>query len=200
MVILLATHNKNKITEIKKALENTGHDILTLNDITEMPEVIEDGETLEDNSLKKAKEIFEYSGITTMADDTGLEVEILDGEPGVYSARWAGENSTYEENNRKMLKRLEGVPFEKRKAVFRCVITLYGNNIHEVSVGELRGRITNEPKGEKGFGYDPIFVPEGFDRTLAEMPLKSKDLISHRGKAVKRMTGIISNMNNLDHK
>jgi len=194
MKILLATHNRNKITEIKDALKTTGFEILSLDDFPDLPEVIEDGDTLEHNSLKKAREIFEHSGITTLADDTGLEVEYLNGEPGVFAARWAGEGCTYKDNCDKMLRELEGVPFEKRKAAFRCVITLYGNNILKTSVGELKGQIIEESRGTDGFGYDPVFVPEGYSITLAEMPLNEKNKISHRGLAVKKMAEIIMEM------
>ena len=198
MKILLATHNKNKIVEITKALEGCGFEILSLNDKPDLPDVIEDGDTLEHNSLKKAREIHEHSGIMTLADDTGLEVDYLNGEPGVYSARWAGEGCTYDDNNRKMLKELDGVPEEKRNAEFRCVITLYGDGILKTADGVLKGKIIKEPRGVKGFGYDPIFMPDGYDITLAEMPLEEKNLISHRGKAVKRMVEIIKEMKKAD--
>ncbi|HXK49396.1 MAG TPA: RdgB/HAM1 family non-canonical purine NTP pyrophosphatase [Clostridiales bacterium] len=198
MKILLATHNKNKIVEITKALEGCGFEILSLNDKPDLPDVIEDGDTLEHNSLKKAMEIYEHSGIMTLADDTGLEVEYLKGEPGVYSARWAGEGCTYDDNNRKMLKELDGVPEEKRNAEFRCVITLYGSGVLKTADGVLKGKIIKEPKGVKGFGYDPIFMPDGYDITLAEMPLEAKNLIRHRGQAVAKMAEIIKEMKKAD--
>ncbi|MDA3886411.1 MAG: RdgB/HAM1 family non-canonical purine NTP pyrophosphatase [Candidatus Delongbacteria bacterium] len=191
MKLLLATHNKNKIIEIKNALQELDVELLSLDDFPDLPDVIEDGDTLEHNSLKKAREIFEYSGITTLADDTGLEIEYLNGDPGVYSARWAGEDCSYEDNNRKMLRELDGVSIGKRDAVFRCVITLFGENLHETTEGVLKGKIIEAFKGQKGFGYDPIFKPEGFDITLAEMSLDDKNKISHRGLAVKAMVGVI---------
>ncbi|MDA3838513.1 MAG: RdgB/HAM1 family non-canonical purine NTP pyrophosphatase [Candidatus Delongbacteria bacterium] len=191
MKILLATHNKNKIIEIKNAFQELDIEILSLDDFPDLPDVIEDGDTLEHNSLKKAREIYEYSGITTLADDTGLEVEYLNGEPGVYSARWTGEGCSYEDNNRKMLKELNGVEFEKRSAVFRCVITLFGDNLQKSSEGVLKGKIIENFKGQKGFGYDPIFQPKGFSITLAEMSLDDKNKISHRGLAVKAMVEVI---------
>lgn len=194
MKILLATHNKNKITEIKAALKDTSHQILSLDDFPDLPDVIEDGDTLEHNSLKKAKEIYEFSKITTLADDTGLEVEALNGEPGVYSARWAGEGCTYKDNCVKMLDEMREVPEEKRNASFRCVITLYGNGILETASGELKGSIIEEEKGGGGFGYDPVFVPDGYNITLAEMSLTEKNLISHRGLAVKKMAEIIRHL------
>lgn len=194
MKILLATHNKNKITELKDALKTSGFQILSLDDFPDLPEVEEDGDTLEHNSLKKAREIFEHAGITTLADDTGLEVEYLNGEPGVFAARWAGEGCTYKDNCEKMLRELKGVPHEKRKAAFRCVITLYGKDLLKTVAGELKGYIIEDSKGTDGFGYDPVFVPEGYDITLAEMPLSEKNKISHRGLAVKKMVEIIANL------
>jgi XTP/dITP diphosphohydrolase len=191
MKLLLATHNKNKIKEIKDALKTTGFEILSLDDFPDLPEVIEDGDTLEHNSLKKAREIFEHAAITTLADDTGLEVEYLNGEPGVFAARWAGEGCTYKDNCDKMLRELKGVPHEKRKAAFRCVITLYGKDILKTTIGELKGYIIEDARGTDGFGYDPVFVPEGYEVTLAEMPLNEKNKISHRGLAVKKMAEII---------
>ena len=194
MRILLATHNKNKIIEITSALQGLDIDILSLDDYPDLPEVIEDGDTLKHNSLKKAREIFEYSGITTLADDTGLEVKYLNGDPGVYSARWAGEDCSYEDNNRKMLRELDGVALDSRDAVFRCVITLFGENLHETTEGVLKGKIIENFKGQKGFGYDPIFQPKGSDITLAEMSLDDKNKISHRGLAVKAMVEFIKGM------
>ena len=194
MKLLLATHNKNKIIEIKNALQELDIEVLSLDDYPDMPDVIEDGDTLEHNSLKKAREIYEFSGITTLADDTGLEVEYLNGEPGVYSARWAGEDCSYEDNNRKMLRELEGVELDKRDAVFRCVITLFGENLLETTEGVLNGKIIEDFKGQKGFGYDPIFQPKDFNITLAEMSLDDKNKISHRGLAVKAMVKVIKGM------
>ncbi len=190
--LLLATKNLNKITEIKKAFSSAkskslGIEILSLNDFPEMPDVIEDGDTLEYNSLKKAREFFEYANIPTLADDTGLEIDFLNGAPGVYSARFAGENCSYEDNNIKTLKLLNGVPVEKRGAKFRTVITLYQgpDKTIETSEGVLEGEIIEENTGKKGFGYDPIFKPKGDNNsTLAELTLDEKNKISHRGLAV----------------
>ncbi len=198
MKILLATHNRNKIKEIKEALKGSGNEILSLDDFPDLPEVIEDGDTLEHNSLKKAREIFEHTGITTLADDTGLEVEFLNGEPGVFAARWAGEGCSYKDNCDKMLREMKGVPHEKRIASFRCVITLYGNGILKTSQGILSGYIIDESRGTDGFGYDPVFVPEGYGITLAEMTLEEKNRISHRGLAVKKMAEIIREIKKAD--
>jgi len=194
MKLLLATHNKHKITELKEALKDSGFEILSLDDFPDMPEVIEDGDTLEHNSLKKAKELFDHTGITTLADDTGLEVEHLNGEPGVYSARWAGEGCTYKDNCEKLLRELRNVSPDERKASFRCIITLYGKDIFKTTEGVLNGHIIDHYRGSEGFGYDPVFVPEWHNITLAEMPLNEKNKISHRGLAVKKMVEIIMEM------
>ena len=189
--LLLATKNQGKIIEIKKAFSNLNDfeiEILSLNDFPDMPDVIEDGETLDHNSLKKAKEIYDFSGIPTLADDTGLEINSLNGAPGVYSARFAGENCTYEDNNNKTLELLLNVPTEQRGAQFRTVITLYiSPNKIETTEGVLEGQIIKQKIGKKGFGYDPIFRPNGYNLTLAELDLDEKNKISHRGKAVAKM-------------
>ena len=194
MKILLATKNRNKLKEISRALENENIQLLSLNDFPDMPDVVEDSDTLEGNSLKKAKEIFEYSGITTLADDTGLEVDALNGAPGVYSARYAGEECSYKDNNIKLLKDLKGVPKEKRTARFRCVMTLLGTNIKEVREGKLEGEIIEEYKGNDGFGYDPIFLAPNFNKTLAEMTLDEKNKISHRGLALVKIVQLIKSL------
>ncbi len=194
MQFILATHNLNKITEIKKAFDDAEIDILSLHDFPDLPDVIEDGATIEENSLKKAKEIFEHTGITAIADDTGLEVDYLDGAPGVYAARFAGENCTYEDNNLKMLKSLKGVAVDNRGAKFRCIVSIYGQGILEVTQGILEGEIIEELTGNNGFGYDPIFKPKGFEITLAELSLDDKNKISHRGQAVSKMVEIIKSL------
>jgi XTP/dITP diphosphohydrolase len=194
MQLILATHNLNKIKEIKKAFDDANIKVLSLHDFPDLPDVIEDGETIEENSLKKAKEIFEHTGIIAIADDTGLEVDYLGGAPGVYAARFAGENCSYADNNRKMLKELQGIPKDQRKAKFRCVVTLFGTNIHHVTEGILEGEIIEELTGKNGFGYDPIFKPKGFDIILAELSLDEKNKISHRGQAINKMVDFIKNM------
>ncbi|MBL6964738.1 MAG: RdgB/HAM1 family non-canonical purine NTP pyrophosphatase [Bacteroidetes bacterium] len=191
MQFILATHNLNKIKEIKKAFDDADIEIMSLHDFPDLPDVMEDGETIEENSLKKAKEIFEHTGIAAIADDTGLEVDYLDGAPGVYAARFAGENCTYEDNNLKMLNSLKGVSRGKRGAKFRCIVTLYGENLHHVTEGILDGEIIEKLTGKNGFGYDPIFKPNGFELTLAELSLDDKNKISHRGQAVSKMVEII---------
>jgi len=196
MKILLATKNKHKIEEISHALTGCGIEILSLNDLPEMPDVVEDGLTLEENSLKKAREIFEYANITTLADDTGLEVDYLNGAPGVYSARYAGEECSYEDNNNKLLSALKGVAAEKRTARFRCVMTYYSADKIEVVAGVLPGQIKESKSGTNGFGYDPIFQPDGFTKVLAEMSMNEKNAISHRGQAVRKMAEYLKSISN----
>jgi len=187
MKIVLATKNKHKIEEITHALNGCGIEILSLNDFPDMPDVIEDGLTLEENSYKKAKEIFEYAKIPSLADDTGLEVDFLNGAPGVFSARYAGEECSYDDNNNKLLKALDGVETACRTARFRCVMTFFTSDKIEVVAGVLPGKIREEKTGTNGFGYDPIFQPDGFNKVLAEMNMAEKNAISHRGQAVRKM-------------
>lgn len=187
MKILLATNNLDKITEIRNKLDGLNIRILTLKDIGKNIDVTEDGDTLESNALKKAKEIFEATGIPTIADDTGLFVDALEGEPGVFSSRYAGEDATYDDNCKKLIKNLEGIPPEKRKAHFKTVICLYVNSeMHYFFEGIVKGKIIDEKKGTGGFGYDPVFVPDGFNKTYAEMTLEEKNKFSHRAKSLEQ--------------
>ena len=161
-------------------------------------EITEDGQTFEDNSLKKAREIMKLCGQITIADDSGLMVDCLDGAPGVYSARFAGEDGNDEKNNQKLLMLLEGVPEEKRTAEFVSVITMVypdGNII--TARGECRGRIITEPAGDNGFGYDPLFVPDGYDRTFAQLTAEEKNSVSHRAAALEKLKKLLGeNMKN----
>lgn len=183
---VLASGNEHKLIEIKKVLKDFGIEISTMSDVGLGDlEIIEDGDTFEENSLIKAAEVMKRTGLPTIADDSGLMVDYLDGAPGVYSARFAGENVTYEDNNDKLIKELEGVKEDKRGAKFVTVITLLfpsGDKI--VARGEIKGKILKQRKGEKGFGYDPLFYVEKYGKTFAEMPLELKNKISHRGKAL----------------
>ena len=184
--IIAATQNKGKIKEIEAITKEFDMDVIS-RDEAGVPkvEIVEDGETFEENSFKKANEIMKMCGKITIADDSGLMVDALSGEPGVYSARFAGENCTYEDNNRKLLKCLEGVPYEKRTAHFVSVITMvYPDGRTIVARGECDGHITEEIKGEGGFGYDPLFVPEGYEKTFGEISAEEKNKISHRAKAL----------------
>lgn len=185
MKIFLATGNKKKISEIEKILKDTDIELVSINDGIEIPEVVEDGKTFEENSLKKAKEIAKYTGMITIADDSGLCVEALGGAPGVYSARYSGENATYESNNEKLLKELAGK--ENRKAKFVTVITLCKPSGEHYSFrGEIEGVIIDELRGTDGFGYDPLFYLPEYGKTFAEIP-EIKNRISHRAKAIKAL-------------
>lgn len=187
MKLLLATNNKDKISEIAHKLKEFDLQLLTLNDLEKEIDVIEDSDTLEGNALKKAKEIFDATGIPTIADDTGLFVDALGGEPGVYSSRYAGEEATYDDNCKKLLENLEEVPIEKRNAYFKTVICFYVNSEKQYFFeGIVKGKIIDEKRGAGGFGYDPVFVPEGFDKTYAEMTLAEKNILSHRAKALEQ--------------
>jgi len=184
MKLMIATGNKHKVEEIKRIFEDIDElELLFKPDFPDLPEVDENKDTLEGNAIKKAVETAKLTGFWCLADDTGLEVDALNGEPGVYSARYAGEDATYADNNIKLLKELEH--FKNRKAKFACVIALsdpQGN--YKFVRGECHGRILKELKGSKGFGYDPIFQPDGFDETFAQMNANIKNEISHRGKAL----------------
>lgn len=192
MEIVLATKNKNKIREIKDILKFLRVRIHSTAEYPDMPEVEEDGQTLAENALKKAKAIAAYTGKWALADDTGLEVESLDGAPGVYSARFAGPQCSYEDNNRKLLKLLERLPKSKRKAVFKCVIALsdpLGKT--QTAIGIIRGYIGSEMKGTHGFGYDPLFIVPKYGKTFAELGLTVKNKISHRAKALAKMKKVL---------
>lgn len=192
MKIVLATANRDKLREMRHALDGLDVEILTRDEFPGLHDVVEDGATLEDNARKKAREICEATSLPSVADDTGLEVDALDGAPGVYSSRFAGENVTYEDNVKELLRRLEGVPDEKRTARFRCVLALIEPSGVEVLVeGVCEGTILTDTRGESGFGYDPVFYVPAAERTFAEMSLEEKDEISHRGIALKRMRRVL---------
>lgn len=186
MKIFLATGNKHKIDEIKAIFKNVKDiEILSIKDGIEIPEVVEDGDTFEANSAKKALEIAKFTGMITIADDSGLCVDALNGEPGVYSARYSGEGATDASNNAKLIKNLQGV--ENRKAHFVSVITLGKPDGRAYSFrGEVEGEIIDIPRGDTGFGYDPHFYVAEYGKTLAEMP-EMKNVISHRANALKKL-------------
>ncbi len=190
--LILATHNYGKLQEIKGILNDLSIEISSLSDYSSIPEIVEDGETLEENALKKAREIFHLTGIPTLADDTGLEVSFLDMAPGVISARYAGEKVSYEANNRKLLKELDNVPAHKRTAQFRCVAAFIAKDIEKITEGICHGKIIDNLRGTGGFGYDPLFVPDGYDLTFAELPIETKNKISHRANAFQKMKSILS--------
>lgn len=184
MKLIFATNNKHKLEEIDKVLNNKIK-LLSLSDIGFSDEIPETHETLEENSKEKAYHIYNKYKTNVFADDTGLEIEALNGEPGVYSARYAGEHCSFQDNMDKVLSKLEGI--DNRKAKFRTVITLILEGQEYQFEGVVNGEITKIEHGEKGFGYDPIFRPNGFKDVFAEMSLDKKNEISHRGLAVKKL-------------
>ena len=193
--IVLGTRNPDKIREMKEALRNISLRILTFYEFPPMHEIEENGKTLEENALLKAESWAKFTNKWALSDDTGLEVEFLGGKPGVFSSRFAGKNATYEDNWRKLLKLMEGVAWEKRKAKFRCVIAIVSpQGEKHIVEGVTEGYITYEPKGKKGFGYDPVFYVPEREKTFAEMSLREKERFSHRGKALKKAKEIISNL------
>ena len=196
MRVILATRNEHKVEEINPILSEFGMKAVSLNDLSPCDvEVIEDGETFEANSYKKAFEIMKKTGQITIADDSGLEVAYLNDAPGVYSARFAGENATDEENNEKLIKLMEGVPAEKREAKYVSVITMvYPEGKKLVARGEISGRIAMEKEGNQGFGYDPYFILDGYDRTFGTFSLEEKNKISHRGNALIELRKMLENM------
>jgi XTP/dITP diphosphohydrolase len=184
MKILFATSNKNKAFEIQKLIPE-GFEILTLNDLELQEEIPETSDTIEGNAIQKTNFIVENFGIDCFADDTGLEIEALDGEPGVYSARYAGEEKDSNKNMDLVLKKMEGI--SNRKARFKTVISLSLDNKSYLFEGVVKGIIRNNKTGILGFGYDPIFEPENKGKTFAEMTIEEKNSISHRGRAFEKM-------------
>ena len=190
MKILLATNNQNKYREILAKFKeaNIPLELLSLDQVSEEKiEIEETGSTLEENALLKAKMVFDLFKITTIADDTGLEVEAIGGLPGVFSARFAGKPGNDAKNRKKLLSMLQDVPLEKRNARFKTVICLYDGKEPKFFEGICNGRIIFSERGTKGFGYDSIFVPENYGKTFAEMELEEKNRISHRSKAISHL-------------
>jgi XTP/dITP diphosphohydrolase len=188
MKLCLATNNAHKIEELQSLLGEK-FQLQTLNEIGCFDDIPETADTFDGNSLQKAMYVWERFQIDCIADDSGLEVDALGGEPGVFSARYAGEHGNHENNMQKLLKNLDGV--ENRAAQFRSVITLIINGIAHHFEGIIRGKIIHEKRGSQGFGYDPLFIPEGYDRTFAEMSIIEKNPISHRGLAVAKMIAFL---------
>lgn len=192
MEVVVATRNKDKFKEISEILKNSKIKNISLNCFPEAPEVEEDGKTFKENAIKKAVVIARFTKRLTVADDSGLEVEALDGAPGVYSARFAGEKARYQDNNEKLLKLLKDIPLKKRKAKFVCCVAIAdAKSIIGVVEGVCRGFIGEKPKGKNGFGYDPIFVVSKRNKTFAELSPEVKNKISHRSKAFAKAKKII---------
>lgn len=188
--LIFATNNKHKFEEIKSKTGQNIH-LLNLSDIGFKGEIPETHETLEENAAEKAFFIYDNYKVNCFSDDTGLEIEALNGEPGVYSARYAGEQCSFEDNMSKVLEKMIGV--KNRKAKFRTVIALVENGKVIFFEGEIKGEILTEKQGDKGFGYDPIFRPEGFDITFAQMNTEEKNRISHRAIAITKLCDYLGN-------
>ncbi|MBI4698703.1 MAG: XTP/dITP diphosphatase [Nitrospirae bacterium] len=193
MHFVLATRNKNKINEMKAILQEAGMSVTvhSLDDFPQCGDVVEDGTTFEANAVKKAVAIANCTGMAAIADDSGLEVDALGGAPGVYSARYSGDSADDTANLNKLLNEMKGVPYEKRTARFVCCIAMASGDDVKTFFGYADGRIGTEPKGKRGFGYDPVFYPDGHDRTFAEMSESEKNSMSHRYAALMKLANYL---------
>ena len=190
--LLLATNNQAKVREYKSLLSNLPCELVTLAELGITTIVSEAGESLEENARLKATLLAEESQLLALSDDSGLEVDALGGEPGRLSARYAGEGASDKDKVNYLLSRLKGVPWDKRSACFRCVIAIATPSREaELCTGECRGFITFEPRGEQGFGYDPVFYLPDLDKTMAELPLEIKNQVSHRGQAARKVYQVL---------
>lgn len=187
--IIIATNNKGKAKEFEKLFQAYNYSVKTLLDFPEIEDIPETGVTFEENALQKAEAVSKLLNGIVLADDSGLEVDALDGAPGIYSARFAGEHGNDSLNNKKLIKDLEGIKEEDRKANFHCSLALVGPNREPLTVeGKVYGYILEEPKGENGFGYDPLFYVPEFNKSMAELSADKKNEISHRSKAIKELS------------
>jgi XTP/dITP diphosphohydrolase len=192
--VLLATRNAKKLAELRRILEPVVDvELVGLDDVPPYDEVPEDGATFADNALLKAREGAKHTGLPTVADDSGIAVDALNGMPGIFSARWAGRHGDDLANTQLLLGQLADVPAERRGASFVCAAALVvPDGVERVVEGTMPGSVTREPRGEGGFGYDPVFVPVGEQRTTAEMPPEEKDAISHRGQAFRALAPLVA--------
>lgn len=194
MKLVFATRNKGKLRELRQLLPELKLDVLALDDIEGAPDIVEDGDTFAANAVLKARGIMLATGLPALADDSGLEVDALDGAPGVLSARYSGEGASDQDRIDLLLRNLRGVPADQRTARFRCVVAY----VHpdqpdqvELSDGSCEGRILEQQRGSGGFGYDPVFYVEQLKQTFAQAPAEAKNRISHRGRAMQRMAVIL---------
>ncbi|OQY20282.1 MAG: non-canonical purine NTP pyrophosphatase [Desulfobacteraceae bacterium 4572_35.1] len=188
MRLIIASQNKGKLKEISCALATVGIEAVAMDSFGDLVPAIEDGETLEENAIKKAKAVVQQTGLPCLADDSGLMVDALNGRPGVYSARYAGEDASYADNNELLLRELKEFPPEKRQAAFCCVMALcYPDGKCQLFTGKLEGVILEQFQGNDGFGYDPLFAVGGQQRSLAQMSVAEKNEISHRGLALQKL-------------
>lgn len=191
MQIILATHNRGKMKEMSSILAHLPVTLLTLDDFPQIGEIPETGETLKENAFIKAETVHQKTGLPALADDTGLEVDALDGAPGVHSSRYDGETATFEDNCRKMLQEMDGIPSEERTARFHTVIAFVSDSGNEWTEGMVEGRILEKKQGDGGFGYDPLFYYPPLKKTFAELNSEQKNNISHRGKALRNFCQIL---------
>jgi XTP/dITP diphosphohydrolase len=190
--LIFATGNENKMKEIRMILADCGYEILSMKEAGIDVDIVEDGKTFEENAIIKATAISKLAGCLVLADDSGLEVDAMDKAPGIYSARWEGEDTPYSIKNQKIIDNLKDVPDEKRTARFVCAIAAAFPDGHVVTRrGTIEGRIAYEPAGENGFGYDPIFYVPEFGKTTAELSPEEKNKVSHRGKALEMIREVI---------
>ena len=202
--LLIATTNRGKFAEVESSLKHLPLKIIPLQSLKNFPAVVEDGATYEENALKKARTLAEYSGYLTLADDSGLEVDALNGAPGVYSARYSGEAGNDQKNNEKVLNALKDVPEDRRTARFVCVLALCGPKSQGpkqlIICESCEGRIAFSLKGQNGFGYDPLFFYPPLGKTFGEIDRETKATVSHRGKAIKRLAQSLSSIIDLGTK
>ena len=199
MKIVVATHNKDKFKELYHGLKSLKIKLLSLDDFPEIGEIIEDGKTLEENALIKARTVNQLTSLPAISDDTGLFVDALNGDPGIYSARYAGENSTYLDNVNKMLYEMKNIPEGKRQARFSTVMAYVDGKRELIAEGFVKGIISNKIKGIGGFGYDSIFYIRNKGKTFSEMSIEEKNLISHRSRAIDALKAkLASNLSNLN--
>ena len=191
MQIVLATHNRGKMKEMSSILAHLPITLLTLDDFPQIGEIPETGETLKENAFIKAETVHQKTGLPALADDTGLEVDALDGAPGVHSSRYDGETATFEDNCRKMMQEMDGIPAEERTARFHTVIAFVSDSGNEWTEGMVEGRILEKKRGDGGFGYDPLFYYPPLKKTFAELNSEQKNNISHRGKALRNFCQIL---------
>ena len=191
MQIVLATHNRNKMKEMSAILGHLSVELLTLDAFPEIGDIPETGDTLKENAFIKAKTVHQLTGLSALADDTGLEVDALNGAPGIYSARYAGPDATFDDNCQKMLKEMSGIPEEKRTARFRTVIAFVSEGEKEWVEGVVEGQILEDKRGVGGFGYDPIFYYSPLNKSFTELDSEEKNSISHRGKALRNFSRIL---------
>lgn len=195
--LVFATGNQGKVNEFRQMLGDE-YEIYSMKDLDLDVDIIEDGKTFEENAVIKAKAVMEATGEMVLADDSGFEVDCLNKEPGIYSARYMGEDTPYSVKNAELLRRCEGVPEEKRDARFVCVIACaYPDGSVDTATGVIEGKIAHEPKGENGFGYDPIFFLPERGCTTGELPPEEKNQISHRGIAIRKMVNILKEKGNV---